>query len=594
MSFSRIAGVFALLVLLGWSGWVRAAEPRVVSSITTVELEPDGSARVRHLLHVESLNGSWDTLVLSGIAPDARLSPDAQALRDDLGGQAAQPMPLDLILQRGRATLAPPEPLYGKSFAVEFGYSLQLSEHGGLSVLPDGQHAELIWVGPRFEEPPDSATLIVRAIAATHPPKAVDAHSERLLGGPGSAIVLSALRRSAERDELEVVLRVEREQVPRWRILLDRSVLQQDALDAAGEQGADGVDLDGIWPAPERSAPRAPLALVLPWVLLAGAAYGLLVASKARAVRGAAALRGAQVLPLLKASDHGRAAASGLLLSAASVAALWLEAPLLAAVVLLVVLALGCHRPALCEPRLRGPGQWQPLEANALAPVPGPALPGAWLDVGRAPGAVLLVALLTTLSALSLRLFERSPYYGACLLLGGVALLPVFCTGRAAELPPQPLAESRRFLRRVLRRLGRRPELVVQVLGRSCTGLSELDELRLAIHPARALEGLIGMELALELQPSIAGQIASPVLIVRAAEGSLCQRSLPRQLSWTRGRSAEERAALVRPKLPSVALSVELIRELSAAASEPEPSQKGERRRSSTRRPTRAAPAHAS
>lgn len=101
------------------------------------------------------------------------------------------------------------------------------------------------------------------------------------------------------------------------------------------------------------------------------------------------------------------------------------------------------------------------------------------------------------------------------------------------------------------------------------------------------------MELALELQPSIAGQTASPVVIVRAAEGSLCQRSLPRQLSWTRGRSAEERAALVRPKLPSVALSVELIRELCAAASEPEASE-STRRRPSARRPAPTAPAHAS
>lgn len=596
MMFSRIGGVVALLALLGWPSSLWAAEPRVVSSITTVELEPDGSARVRHQLHVESPNDSWDTLVVGGIAPDAQLSPDAHAQRADHGGSAARPTPLDLILQSGRATLAPPEPQHGKSFTVEFGYGLQLTEHGGLRVLPDGQHAELIWVGPRFEEPPDSATLIVRTSAAPQPPKALDPNSERLLGsGASSPIVLSTLRRSAERDELEVVSRVEREQVPRWRILLDRNVLEQAPPEAAADEStSDGVDLDGIWPAPERSAPRAPLPLVLPWVLLAASAYALLVAAKARAVRGAAALRGAQVLPLLRLSEHGRAAASGLLLCAASVAALWLDAPLLAALTLLLVLALGCYRPALFEPQLRGPGQWQPLEPSALAPVPEPALPGAWLDVGRAPGAVLLAGLLTALSALALRIFERSPYYGACLLLAGVALLPVFCTGRAAELPAQPLAESRRFLRRVLRRLGRRPELVVQVLGRSCTGLSELDELRLAIHPSRGLEGLIGMELALELQPSIAGQIASPVVIVRAAEGSLCQRSLPRQLSWTRGRSAEERAALVRPKLPSVALSVELLRELSAAASEPESNPSSERRRAATRRPTRTAPAHAS
>ena len=80
-----------LLGLLGWPGSLQAAEPRVVSSITTVELEPDGSARVRHQLHVEPQHGSWDTLVLSGIAPDAQLTPDAHAQRTDHRGPAAQP-----------------------------------------------------------------------------------------------------------------------------------------------------------------------------------------------------------------------------------------------------------------------------------------------------------------------------------------------------------------------------------------------------------------------------------------------------------------------------------------------------------------------
>ncbi len=591
MSLSRIGWVLALLALLGWpsAGW--AAEPRVVSSTTSLELEPDGSARVRHQLHVDSPSGAWDTLVVSGIAPDARLSHDAHAQRADHAAPGSASTPLDVILQSGRATLTPPEPLSGRSFTVEFGYELQLTESGALRVLPDGQHAELLWVGPRLAPAPDTASLIVRAQAAPQPPKALDPPGERLPAGSShSAIVLSTLRRSAERDQLEVVRRVSADEAPRWRVLLDRGVLE---LAAVEQSAADGVDLDGIWPAPERSAPRAPWTRTLPWVLLAACGYALLTAEKARAVRSAAALRGSQVLPLVRVSDHGRAATSGLLLCAASVAVLWLDLPLLGALTLLVAMALGCYRPARFEPPLRGPGQWQPLAPSALADVPGPALPGAWLDVGRAPGAMLLLGLLGGASALALRVFERSPYYGACLLVSAVALLPVFCTGRAAELPAPALAASRRFLRRALRRLGARPELTVQVLGRSCTGVSDLDELRLAVYPARALEGLIGMELALDVQPSLTGPVASPVVIVRAAEGSACQRALPRQLSWTRGRSAEERAALVRPKLPSVALSVELLRELIAAASEPEVSERKERRRPTTRPPARTATAHA-
>ena len=67
------------------------------------------------------------------------------------------------------------------------------------------------------------------------------------------------------------------------------------AADGAAEENAPSVDLDGIWPEPERSAPRAPLPSTLPWVLLVGAAYALLVAEKARAVQAAAGV----------VSDHG-------------------------------------------------------------------------------------------------------------------------------------------------------------------------------------------------------------------------------------------------------------------------------------------------
>lgn len=595
---SRLSSIGWGLVLFGLLGWSRpgwAADARVVSSITTLELETDGSARVRQQLHVETTTGVLQTLEVPGIAADAQLSPEAHALRTDHGAAGTAATPLDLILQNGRATLTPPQALRGKSFTVEFGYELPLTAHGALRLLPDGQHAELIWVGSSFEDAPDSATLVVRSIAATQPPKA-DSSAERVLGGSAdSGIVLSTLRRSAETDELEVVRRLSRGEAPRWRILLDRNVLETTTAPPVVEESTlASVDLDGIWPEPEHRTPRVPLTHVLPWVLVAALGYALLVAAKARAVRRAAALRDCQVLALVRVSADQRAAACGLLLAAASVAVLWLDSPPLGALTLLVALALASYRPPTFETRLRGPGQWQPLDAAALEPVPAPALPGAWLDVGRAPGAVLLLALLAGVSTLALRVFERSPYHGACLLLAGVALLPVFCTGRAAELPAPPLAESRRFLRRALRRLAGKAELVAQPLGRSCTGASELDELRLAIHPTRALEGLIGIELAIELQPSLAGQSSSPVVIVRAAEGSLCQRALPRQLSWTRGRSAEERAALVRPKLPSLALAVALVRELSAAASEPPASERSERRRQPTRRPTRTAGAHAS
>jgi hypothetical protein len=350
------------------------------------------------------------------------------------------------------------------------------------------------------------------------------------------------------------------------RARVQHSLRVEPSSPAALEASLSDVTLDGIWPAPRAGLPQPSLARQLPWVLAAALAYAWLITAKARAVQRAAALRGCRVRALVGVRLAVRAAGAGLLWVAASCAVIWFDAQLLGALWLLCALALATHRPPAIDARLRGPGQWQPLDGSALAPVATAPLPGAWLDVGRPRGLLLLLAAFGAITALAIRVFASSPYAGACLLLGSSALLPVFCTGRAAELAEPGLAQSRRFLARVLKALAGTPDLVLQPLGRFCTGASELDELRLALHPAQALPGLIGMELALEFRPVLTGQSAWPVLVIRVADGSPCQLALPRQLSWSRGRSVEERAALVRPKLPSVSLSVELIRELLAAA----------------------------
>ncbi|HEY0468313.1 MAG TPA: hypothetical protein VGC79_29150, partial [Polyangiaceae bacterium] len=50
----------------------------------------------------------------------------------------------------------------------------------------------------------------------------------------------------------------------------------------------------------------------------------------------------------------------------------------------------------------------------------------------------------------------------------------------------------------------------------------------------------------------------------RAREGSAVVSALPRDLVWTRGRKADERAALLRPRLPTVAHCERLLLELVA------------------------------
>jgi hypothetical protein len=567
------------LLMLSPPSWAGSG-PRVLSSATRIELAADGSARVRHQLKVETSTGSLRSFALQGLDADAEASSDARITRNDYGAGAPQPLELRIVGGRAELGLARSASLPGKSFTIEFGYRTQLMRRGLLRELPGGQRMQLSWLGPSFEDGVDSVTLVVRTDAAGLPPEADDGAEETTAakaggaGGPG--IIMSTLRRSAERDELELVrAHVARHELARWRVRLDRGLFNAaspSALEPApqDEPEASSVELDGIWPAPEGGVPHPSPFWALPCILVAALGYATLLTLKARAVAQAAALRGCQVRSLLPGGPREHAALAGLSVTLASAIVIWLDAPLAGALVLLLGVALATHRPPASEARLRGPGEWQPLDAQMLQPdtVPASPLPGAWLDAGRLPGFALLLGLLAANGAAALQLFQSSPYSGACLLLAGSALLPIFCTGRAGELPEPALTQSKRFLSRVLKRLKSNAELTLQPLGRVCTGASDLDELRLAIHPAHGLPGLIGMELALEQRPGLAGPSAGPVLVVRAADGSPCQRALPRQLSWNRGRGAEERAALVRPKLPTVALTAELILELAQAASE--------------------------
>jgi hypothetical protein len=92
-------------------------------------------------------------------------------------------------------------------------------------------------------------------------------------------------------------------------------------------------------------------------------------------------------------------------------------------------------------------------------------------------------------------------------------------------------------------------------------------------------------------------------VVVRVAEGSSSQRALPRGLTWTRGRSAEERAALIRPQLAAVSSTRDLLYELVDVLGSREPAvatpsrsnaHKSGGKSLSTEKPgTRSSPAHA-
>jgi hypothetical protein len=571
----RCPHLLVTLVLVGWVLSVAAdahawSERRVEASTTTIDLAADGAATVRHELVIASHGGPLQTFTLRGVDPDAQPLADATVLRLSGDQAASLPQAVNIRTEDGALVLDVRERrgLRGTSFLLRFGYRTHLAEHGMLRLLPDGQRALLSWVGPRFDEGVDSVTVIVRAPAARLPPEVADSGENESYGA-----IVSALRRSRERDELELVrAHVARDEAMRWEVQLDAALAGETAagtLAAAApratiEPGSALAppDAPGVAPDPAMPERRRPRPLDAAGLFGAGVFYAALVWLKARSVARAATLRHATPRAWVAWPAALRALGAGAALAAAATLALFGDPPLLAAVALLVAMAFAAHAAPEREPRVLGPGEWRPVEAAALANIRPTSVPGAWLDAGRLRGFISLAALLAGVVFAASREFVSSPFSGACMLLAGAAFLPIFCTGRARELPVDTLGHSARFLTAVSRQLSRRNNLLVTPIGRAAGANGELEELRLSIAPARPVPGLLGLELGIELLPGLTGPSARPVVIVRAAEGSECQRSLPRGLTWTRGRCADERASLVRPKLPTVTLSAALIQEL--------------------------------
>ena len=143
-------------------------------------------------------------------------------------------------------------------------------------------------------------------------------------------------------------------------------------------------------------------------------------------------------------------------------------------------------------------------------------------------------------------------------------MLPLFFTGRAAQLPVDPAVGPRRALGALAKQLRRCEGLKVVPWGRIPERAKDADEIRLLVQPQGALRGLIGLEIGMEYSAGIGGVGACPFVLVRAREGSLAVSALPRHVVWTRGRKSDERAAILRPRLPTREQCVALVLELAS------------------------------
>ncbi|WP_437285802.1 hypothetical protein [Sorangium sp. So ce406] len=622
-----LAALVALAFALPARAWV---EVHVAGDDARLAIDRAGAARVEHKVTLKISGGPLRALDIKGVDPDAELDQGSYAVPFKAAAAGsltdATPVALELLppdLRPREDGTRPPPTLRarfdGKGlsrgvFVVFFRYRTDLMKRG--LIQQDGPSSRVSWTGPLWDDGYDSARLTVELPAAPDEPRvdeAGDAAGSDALGAP---MTLSTLRRALDKDELELLRPYAPKGEPiRWAVRADARAFQP--APAAATPGADGIGrlADAAAASPDRSRTLYIAAGVALFAL-----YSALVALKAREHERLARAAGVAPRPLVPIPLAPRAALAGLALVAGVALELLLRDGTAGAALVAAATALAAHRtprPERAGGALRRPGKWLPVaEAEAFrAP---PRARGVYLDVSTRAGKALLVALLAALGAGVHALAGASPYHAHLLALDATALLAIFCTGRLAELPPDPAARPVAFLRDVARRVRRTLKApasaapaaskapagaaakaaagatarapagaAAKAPARAAAGATELrvvgrlripdgspdaDELRLGLAPRAALPGFVAIEVGVVYAPGAGGAIGLPEVLLRVAPGSPCERAVERLASSgrsSRGRRPGERVLAFTPRLPTARMTAAIAAALVRAVSTP-------------------------
>ena len=517
---------------------------------------------VRHELLVSVKGGPMKGLSLDGIDPDADPLPDAQVVSVAEGRQGA---PLPLLLHRsdtGTLSVEIDSEQGVRRGSFLFGFSYRTDLRGRGLILRQNKSAIVRWVGPRFDEGIAEAKVIFRLPTSDVAPAVPDFNPSDVDGAMGEGLgglFTTGVRRVGDHDELELArAHVARGEPVVWRAAVGVSALP--FLNTTDEPKAATVTtLQG---APARRAPERAAWLI--GAALCALVFSGLVGLKSQLVARMSLAEGVAPLPLLPLSTPLRAAVGGIALASAVLLAGLTLGGTLAGLCLLMAGLSAVWRTPRRAATPRGPGRWLPMRDEEAWREERTQRPGAWLDAGRPQGALLLALMVLATSAACWKVAAYDLTRSVELALAMSAFVPLFLSGRLAQLP-LPLAQVPRALFRGLAPKLRRQEGVrVAALGRFALGARDPDELRLVVTPRAALDGFVTMEIAVEVQEGPAGRVEQPRVLVRVKEDSPAQRAFPRSVLWTRGRRADERVAILTPKLPNHALLLGLVERVAA------------------------------
>jgi hypothetical protein len=550
-------------------------EVHVEADDVKLSVERTGEARVEHRITVRIAGSPLRSLDIRGVDADATPDPEGfvvpqkDAARGSLASAVqttAERMPLD---GRPRPDGSPAPTVLRVRFDKERGLArglyvltVRYATHLAPVVEPGGGPlARLEWRGPVWDDGFDSARVTFDLPAGPTEPRAEEGTGAPDTGaGARAPLVLSSLRRGSARDQLELL----RPYAPKgeaitWTVRADARAFRAPAPPPAPKGVRAAFDaLGGRGGAAHQGG------------LVAGALaifilYSLLVARKAAETSRAAREHGTTARPLIPIPAAMRAVLAGSLLVAGLFVELVMARATAGALLVAGAVALAAHRtPLWPRATLRRPGRWLPItEAAAFADPPRPR--GAWLDVSTLEGKLLLALSLGGVGALAAWMFETSPYRAELVAFDAVALLAVFCTGRLAELPPDPATAPARLLRDVAKRVRKAlPRDEVRVIGRTRVpdGASKGDDLRLAVVPRHAPAGFGAIEVGVVHVRGAGGSLALPEVILRVKHGSACEamaEGIARSGRSVRGRAVGEQAITFSPRLPTARMTAGIV-----------------------------------
>jgi hypothetical protein len=514
--------VLVLLLLFLWAGESRAnyTEAHAAGVDARVVVARDGRIVVTHALAYHVLAGTLRSIALSGFEDDLEFHDTATVTSADGHTYGARVSRDDKDIVH--VTLDDPKGIKRGDYRFELTYEGTLA---GRRITRDGAFDRVRFALPPLHEGIDSARVVFDFPSApTEPRAAADQNASE-----DAVTDIATLRRSADRDELELV---------RPHVAKSEAATFFARVDPKALAALDDPALRAAPPAPAIIASEDARAPISVWILVAMCALALFALAMAKArvtdmrglVPGPASLRACSAAAFFAAGV--RVEIDGRFVLGASLVACALP-----------FLALRTPRAVAS---IRGPARWIASSPDVFARR---ATRADLFDATTTRGA--LVASAITFGVLVVSHFARAagsaaPYFVA---IDAVALAPIFFTGTSRQRPPSAEREAL-ALAPVWRALEPCVPIAPHV---RVAGEGEAEETRLLASPPTAMSGVTAIEVGVAWEGR-GPWLASFDVLVRVTDGTFASAKMTATFPKKRvlpGRKPDERVFRFEPEGPS-------------------------------------------